>query len=794
MRLALLLMSFLPAYAFCQNIAGKVTDEKGNPLSSATVLLLKQKDSALVSSVLSDSAGSFHFSAVKEGKYLVASSMSGFRRKFADVDLKGTDIQLGNIALARRTTELREVTVTAVKPFLEQKIDRLVINIEGSATAAGSTAFEVLQKVPGVLVINDKLTVVGKGTPSIMIDGRLSQYTDMTQVLRDMSAANIEKIELITNPGAKYDATGGAIINIILKRNANLGTNGNINLSGVTGIYNRTEAHTDQDFYRINAGFNINHRKGKVNLYGGYSFIHRTQFQYNEFDRLIPPSRFFQSNYEPGDVTSHNYRAGIDYYADSKNTFGVIVRGFARNGLTESTNYTQQLDASNDQLVSSFNTFNNTSIKRVNTSENINWKHNFDTSGRNLNIDIDYSTFKLNNNSDITNQLANGTKYLLQQYVDNPVQFLVLKADYEHPINKKGKFEAGIKSSFATINNYLSFTQNGAIDTGRSTDFKYSENINAAYSSLQYDFDKWKVQGGLRAEQTIATGKTHSQLVLDRNYWQLFPSLFITRKISKDLSTILQYSRRVNRPSYQQQNPFIEYLDSLTYTRGNPLLKPETADQYKVALAYKDQPFFSVSYNKKHDVIFDDAPKQEGNLTYTTPENLAQYENIAIELDFPIEFGKKISGYGGNQAIYNHYKADYLGATYDRAKWNWLVYWQVAFKPTPSWNFEVSGYYMTQLLNEFIIINDQGSVNFAAQRFLWNKKGRLTLNFNDILFSQKTRGSLVYQAIDVQFRQWSESRNIRLTFIYSFGNQKLKAVRSRQTASDEEAGRVKTNN
>jgi hypothetical protein len=249
----------------------------------------------------------------------------------------------------------------------------------------------------------------------------------------------------------------------------------------------------------------------------------------------------------------------------------------------------------------------------------------------------------------------------------------------------------------------------------------------------------------------------------------------------------------VNRPSYQQQNPFIQYLDSLTYTRGNPLIRPELSDAYKISLTYQNQPFFSFSYNRTHDVIFNDAPKQEGNLTYTTPENLAGFENMVFELNFPLNFGKKISGYGGNQFTYNHYKADYLGGVYNRSKWNWQAYWQVSFKPTPVWNFEVSGFYTTNFLDEFIELGEMGSLNFAIQRTFFEKKAKISLNFNDILFSQKTRGALVYQDINVGFRQWNESRNVRLTFSYSFGNQKLKAARNRSTGSDAEANRVKTN-
>jgi hypothetical protein len=645
--------------------------------------------------------------------------------------------------------------------------------------------------VPGVLVINDKLSVVGKGAPVIMIDGRLSQYTDMMQVLRDMSAADIEKIELITNPGARYDASGGAVINIILKQNANLGTNGSVNGIATTGLYDRTTAHTDRNFYRHGEGISINHRQGRWNVFAGYNFLHKNQFDYNEFDRLIGSYRFFQFNYAPEYQNSHTYRGGADYYMNKRNTFGIMIRGFARSGLSESRNHTWQSDGATAQPVSDFQTFNNTRTKRVNTSVNGNWKHSFDSLGNELNIDIDYSGFTVNNTSDIINQLSNGVQYSSLQTIDNPVHLLVFKTDYIRPIGKNTRLEAGMKSGIAKINNDLSFAQNGNLDKNRSTEFTYRENINAAYASLQHQFNKWKLQGGLRTEQTIATGKMQGQLVLDRNYWQFFPAVFITRTFSKTLSGILQYSKRVNRPSFQQQNPFVEYLDSLTYSKGNPLLKPEIANQYKFSLAYKDQPFFSVSYNKKHDVIFENAPNQDGNLTYTTPENLAAYENLAVELDFPIELGKKITGYGGNQAVYNHYKASYLGATYNRGKWNWLAYWQVAYKPQPSWSVEVSGYYTTRLLNEFIVINNMGSVSLAIQKFLWNKKGRVSLNCSDVFFGERTRGEVIYQEINVHFRQWSDSRNVRLTFNYTFGNQQLKAARVRQTAADEETQRVK---
>lgn len=794
MRLLLLLPLFLfTACLQAQTISGKITDDKQKPVKGATVLLLKQSDSSLVKSQLSNTEGVFVFSELLPGKYLVKINVVNQKMMLIPAELADADIQLGAISLEPEAKTLKEVTIVSKKPFLEQKADKLIVNVEGSATAAGSTAMEVLQKVPGLIVTNDKITMPGKGTPAILVDGRLSQYTDIAQLLRDISADNIDKIEVVSNPGARYDASGGAVINIILKRNANLGTNGSVSFTTGVGLYDRETIRADQNFYRYNPAFSINNRKGKLNLFGGYSFFRRNWFQYSEFDRIISPNRFFQENYQPSDVNSHNFRVGADYYADKKNTFGVIARGFVRDGGTEGVNTTFQSDPVTGQALSSFQTLNSKVYKRNNFSGNVNWKHNFDTTGKTLNLDVDYSTFQLTNNSDIINKLQNGTSYTNNQFIKNPVQLLVLKADLEYPLNKKMKLEAGAKSSMAAIDNFLSFYQKGLLDDVRSTDFRYTENINALYSSIAYDLDKWKLQGGLRAEQTIARGSSQSQKVLDRNYLQLFPSAFLTRKITDKLSTVLQYSRRVNRPSFQQQNPFIEFLDSLTYTRGNPLLKPETANEYKLSITYDNQPFFAISYNKKQDVIVNDAPNQVGNLTYTTPENLATYDNWTFELNFPIEFGKKVTGFGGNQFIYNRYRANYLGAQFNQRKWNWLAYWQVAYKPTDNWSFEVSGYYMTKSLQEFITLEDLGSFDFAIQRSFWNKKGRLTLNISDIFYGERSRGLINYEAINVKFRQLEESRNIRLAFRYSFGNQKLKAARSRNTAADAEENRVKTN-
>ena len=794
MKTIFALLLSITSFSFARgqsNLTGKVTDEKNEPAIAATVLLLKP-DSSVVKSALTDNYGVYTFNAVEKGQYLISVAMIGYKRNYVSMKVNAIDFVVPSISLTPDAAMLKEVQVTGRKPFLEQRADKLVVNVAGNATAVGATALEVLQKVPGVLLSNDKVTVVGKGTPTIAVDGRPSEYTDVSQVLRDISAANIDKIEVVSNPGAKYDAAGGAVINIVLKKNADLGTNGSISLSSGMGIYDRTKNSVDRNFYRYNPSITLNHRAGKLNVFGNYGFFRRNQYDYSEFDRIVNSNRFFQSIYRPESADSHNFRVGADLYADKKNTFGVIFRGFTRAGLREGSTITDQLQASTGKALSSFAIINTTDRTWKNYSGNLNWKHNFDTAGRSLNVDLDYSWFKIKNDGAIIHRPESGTSYTNRQLVDNPVRFGVMKLDYSRPY-KHSKLDLGAKISYATIDNYMLFSRNGVRDDNRSTDFKYTENINALYTSYTHKLEKWEIQAGLRTEQTVATGKSEGEKVLDRNYLQLFPSFFITRNISDKLAAVVQYSRRVNRPSYQQQNPFVEYLDSLSYLQGNPLLKPETADQYKLSITYQSQPVFSISYNRKRDVIFDNAPRQEGNVTYTTAENLASYNNFAAELNFPIQFGKRISGFGGNQMIYNHYKAEYLGDTFNRGKWNWLAYWQVAYKPADTWSFEISGFYLTRFLEEFIMIENLGSLDLGIQKSLWNNKAKLSLNCNDVLFSNKTKANISYQDINVSFRQLNETRNVRLGFTYNFGNRSLKGARDRSTASEAEENRVKGN-
>jgi hypothetical protein len=781
-------------------VTGKVLDEKQKPAEFATVTLLNAKDSSMVKADLSNVEGQYVFEATKSGKYLIATSMVGYKRTFSKpFEVSSENIQVSDIQLISSSKELSEVTVTAQKPFLEQRTDKLIVNVANSPSAVGATAMEVLRKVPGIIVAQDRITIAGKASVMIMIDGKPSQYTDMNEVLKDMPSSNIDKIEVIKNPSAKYDAAGGAIINIVMKRNANLGTNGSIGVSFRGSVYDNSEVgrSTNDVFSGFSPNFSINHRKGKFNVFGSYSYANRSVFELTRIGRIIGKENFDNTQFSPFTTIVHTAKAGMDFYADKKNTFGILISGFDRDGGNLSDAMTKVTDIETGKLINSFRTLNDQPTKRTNISYNINWKHSFDSTGKDLNVDVDYVTYQLQNQNLIT--ITDGNQKRNQsQSVDNPVNFITAKLDYTHPFTKNTKLELGGKSSFATIDNDLKFFRERVLDTKRSNVFNYKENINALYATLNTNFGKnWELQTGLRTEQTVAEGfsKIENKNVLDRNYWQFFPSVFLTRKIGKNLGITTSFTRRIDRPSYQQQNPFEFQLDSLTFKRGNPFLRPQLTNELKLQVTFDGQPFFAVGYNKTNDVIIENAPQQDAvtKRTFTTAENLATYNNYFVELNFPLNFGKRISGYGGNQLIYNVYDANYLGGNFNQGRMNWLAYIGVNVKMTKTLSAEINGYYMTKSQQEFLTLNSQGSLSVSLQQKVLGGKGKISLSANDIFYTEKNSGTIKYQDIDLQYFERESSRNIRLGFTYSFGNDILKATRNRKTGSETEAGRVKTN-
>jgi outer membrane receptor protein involved in Fe transport len=798
-KLFLLCLFALPVFLTQAQVTvqGKITDEKNVPQPYVSVALIAVQDSHLIKGALTDETGNFSIPSVTEGNYRILASSVGFEKNYSDVFTLKSDSKTATVdfKLKEASKMLSEAVITASRPLFEQKADRLIVNVANSPIAAGGTALEILTKVPGVVIIQDKVTLGGNKSVQVWIDGKPSQYTDMNEALRNMPGDQIDRIELISQPGAQYDASGGPVLNIILKRNAELGLTGTASMT--LGGFNANHSDVNKgtrNYYRLNPSLSMNYRSGILNLFGSAAYNQGNYFNVIKTTRFINNEVFRGFNFDETDYTYKNLRVGADIYASKKTTLGVILRGWGRTGKGDATSTTNVFNKDETKQTNSFITDNVSDSRRSGYSSNFNIKHDIDAKlGHSLNFDLDYNRFNTNSVNDLTiyKKEASNLASLSQQSVKQPVDIWVSKADYVRPIDSTFKFETGVKTSFATVNNDLKFYRAKEFSVKESNDFLYKENINAGYVNLSKTIGKIDLNGGLRAEQTVVTGNSMNKLVLDRNYLQWFPSASALYKIDKHIGVQASYSRRVNRPGFQQQNPFSYFIDSLTYTRGNPNLKPEISDAGKLSVVYDGQPFFAIERTVTNDVIIENAPQVEGTKTFTTAQNLAQFSNWNFQLNFPIKLGKWLDGFGGNQAIYNAYNADYQGFKYKAARWHWLAYWGVTAKLPADIKVEVNGFYMTKFLNEFLTIGSLGGFNIAASKTFWEKRGRLSLNFNDILYSQKTNAVIDIQGIRVDFFQRQYSRNARLTFSYQFGNTKVKSVRSRGTGSESETSRVK---
>lgn len=777
-------------------VAGDVADEKKAPFPFVNVLLLSAKDSSLVKGMVADDQGKFAFDQVKNGRYRTLISMVGYGKSYSSVfQVSGAPVTLPTTQLLPETKSLEEVQVVAKKPFIEQQIDRTVLNVENSIVSAGATALEVLERAPGVTVDqqNDQLKLRGKEGVVVQIDGKqtfLSQQELMT-LLRNTPSDNIEKIELITNPSAKYDAAGNSgIINIKMKRNKSYGTNGNINLGAAYAKYGRA-----------NATGTINHRAGKISSFVSAGTFWNKGFNNNHIYRSIPyegnVTYFDQNSDRINQSQYHNIRAGVDYNVSKKSTIGVLVSGFMNdfhNPFGETNTSILNADKS---LQRTFRTDVFNGNKMNNLSANLNFKHQFDDKGKELTFDTDYVKYKGKNTSRLDTRYfkpdgsSDGSPELVRNNMPSEINIAVAKLDYTQPL-WKGKFETGLKTSFVTSDNDMLFevkTDEWQIDPKRSNRFKYSENVNAGYLNYAGNITKkLKYQLGVRAEHTHSIGNSITlNQKRDRNYLNFFPSVFLSQQLDTNNVLNLSYSRRIDRPNYQSLNPFEFYLDPYTFQRGNPNLKPQYTNSFQLVHVYKNFLNTTLAYSRIKDMIADELPQQiaSENKTFVTSENLDNQDNVSLTISAPIPITKWWTFQTNFTGVYNQYNSIYLDEKLEIKQFSWNAYGNNQFTLKKGWTAEISGWYNSRAFYGLYRAKPMGMVNVGLQKSIWKKKGTIRLNVNDLFWTNRFRGRAQYKDIDFSVTSEWPSRQARLTFTYSFGNQNVKGARQRNTGSDD---------
>ncbi|WP_212004853.1 TonB-dependent receptor [Chitinophaga sp. HK235] len=778
-------------------IKGTFATADNSPAKDVVVQLMTAADKKLVKLEYTDAQGNFNFDRIPAGEYLVATqSMAYAPWLSAPITLHQT-IQLGTIRLQSTSTTLREANVVAAKPFIQQQYDKTVLNVAGSISAAGSTALEVLAKAPGItLDQNDNIAMRGRQGVLFMIDGKLVPMSgqELANLLRSLSANQIEKIELITNPSAKYDAAGtSGIIDIRLKKGNNNGTNGNVSLSYGQGKYSR-----------LTPSLNFNSKFNRLNVFGAYSYSFRRDFQKLNIERQFYDN---SDHYTGGNnydnlfnfrFNNHNARIGADYNLTPDIVIGIVANGLFGNNNIGSYSVAQSFDAQG-QKAGNFLTIGDNHPGRNNKSINLNYRHKIDTTGKELTIDLDYAGFSSGEIQNYTTSYTNPSKpsYLLFGDLRGDLNIKSIKADYTQPLKSIGaRLEAGIKSSWVKTDNDVQFfdRSNGTdvLDIGKSNHFRYDENINAAYLNASKKWSRLNIQIGLRVENTNAQGlQITNKESFDRHYTQLFPSGYIGYTFNKTHDLGLSVSRRIHRPSYRELNPFKVFLDPLTYSTGNPYLDPEITHSFELTHTFREKYITKIGFSKTTDnIIIVLAPDAEPNSVIQTGRNLARYNYYNFSFGAPFTVGKWLNSTNNALVYYGEYKGDLANTRLNSGKvtFNFNSTNTITFDANTT--AEISAIFESPANYGFLELREHWYVNIGAQRQLWHKKASVKLNLSDIFYTDRALASTRLTGYGETFLQRRDSRILTLTFNYKFGNNTGNGSNKKTGGAEEEKRRA----
>lgn len=787
-------------------ISGKVVDGSTKTIEAATITLLRVKDSSVAKISVANKEGSFVFENVNEGKYLVSISAVGHAKGYSEtfeISPSNSAVALKTIELTPVSKELSLVSVSARKPLIEQKIDRTIVNVEAAVTNVGTSALEVLEKSPGISVDKDgNISLKGKQGVQVYVDGRPTYLagTDLANYLRSLSSSQLDQIEIMTNPPAKYDAAGNSgIINIRTKKTKQFGYSGSFSSTWSQGRYPK-----------VNESFNFNYRKNKINFFTTIGYNNRKNYQDLDIQRKfieaatkLVKSNFAQESRIREHGKSYNAKLGLDYYLTKKTTLGVVLNGFYNPGVFSNKSdvliYDPNMNLMSQTLASTSN-----DRKWKNFSTNLNFRHSFDSTGKELTADLDYVTYNSKNAQDLFNAYYDNHGIptikadTLLGSLPQDISIYSAKLDYTHPLKKGAKFEAGLKTSFVkTDNNAVYDSVNYGVhvhDIGRSNHFIYHENVNAAYVNYSRPFGKKVVgQFGLRLENTSAKGdQATTGEKFDRSYTQLFPTAFFQYNANKKNSFGLNYGRRINRPDYEDLNPFILFLDRYTFEQGNPNLQPQFSHNVELSHTYKGFLTTTLNYTKTTDIINEVLEQNtDRNETYVKKSNIAKQRQYGISVNAGGQIKKWWSGNLWMNVYTNKYEGIINGDFTSISATTGQANISNQFKLGKTVNAELSGYFNTGGIEGVFRIKNFGMMNMGLTKQIMKGKGSLRLSVRDVLYSQKISGTIKYSNIDAAFQQNRDSRQVALGFTYRFSKGKVGGQKRRTGGASEEQNRVK---
>ncbi|HTK19596.1 MAG TPA: outer membrane beta-barrel protein [Mucilaginibacter sp.] len=800
--LLIVLSALIHARSFGQgSIKGNVTNEKNISLASVIVRLNMTTDSAAwYKSLSTDQSGSFLFNNLPYGSYLVEIDLIGYN-KISKPDIiispKDTAINLGTITLSPSTKALSGVEIKAHATLIEKQIDKTVVNVDQNIANTGTNALELLKKLPGVQITTDgQITLNGKSGVNVTIDGKTTYLSadDLTSLLTNTPSSDIGKIEIMTNPSAKYDAEGtGGIINIIRKKNTKSGLNGT-----VTGSFGRGH------FERENGSLVLNYKNDKYNLYlnNNYGYnktlpgISNTVADIMNNNALL--TQEVSTNSRGNTNRAYNSAAGIDLYLSKKTTLTVSGNVSAREA-TESINSLVNSFDSNHNQTGSENFAAINMDKPFNYTTGVQLVHKLDTIGRQWSAGADYSHYRYKPGQYNTTIDYDPVGNLLSQ--DNvfinelrTLHIFGARADYVRPLPGNGKIEAGLKSSYVKTNNNSNYyNQNGGhsvIDSALSDYNITSEDINAGYINFNKQHQKLTVQVGLRAEQTVMKGQQlFTDVSVNRNYFQLFPTIFLSDKLDEQNTLNFQFGRRTNRADYHELVPFRRPLSATLYFQGNPNLKPDLNWHSEVTWAWRNTVFITAAYDIDRDYVRT-FPNLDSNKTTMTriPTNVRGAHSWNVNISYNKELAKWFATNTTITVYQNSFNGSASGFSLDDPGFPTAdLVSNNSFHCSDKLSMEADFEYESKRQFVGSIYPAYFDWSLALKQKILNGNGSITINANNpIVIPKFGNGTDHY----LDLNQYGHSRRyagpFMLTFNYRFGSGKLTKTQNKSGSEEEQ--------
>ncbi|WP_268225299.1 outer membrane beta-barrel family protein [Sinomicrobium oceani] len=761
------------------NIRGGVKDQD-KPLIGADVVLHTIKDSVLMSGVITNDLGGFMISDIEQGNYILSVHYIGFKKYLDTIRVDEGDINLGTIIMEKDNIRLDEVVLKSNLPTIQRKPDRTVLNIENSIYSTGENGYNLLRIAPEIRTDGlGNINFRGQQGVIVYVDERRIRLSaqQLMLYLRSIPSESIKSIEIYSVPSAQFDAAGNAaIINIITKKDYRYGLSGNI-----------SSYYEQHRFPGAGGGLQLNYRSRKFTLSSSYNY---SVFNfYNDIDQTFEyqnysPTLFFdQEDKYRETYNSHSVDFGVGYDISKNKNIGVRYRldyvdwDMRYNSLADVFSTPANIDSILTTRTKEDEFLNNQSL-------NAYFEYETDTLGSKLLIDYEYIAYKNPSDGFYKSNFLNSEEIPMRpadsSYIYNPIEIdiNVFKVDFDKRFKKKWVLKAGAKYSFIDTDNTNTFftrdsESNVIVDENRSNKFVYDEDIFALYSSISRDWDKWSFNLGLRLENTKYRGKSITiDNEFNRNRLDLFPSIFLQRKLGENHLINLSYGRRILRPAYEKLNPFIDYENPYSYSVGNPSLNPAFSSSIEGMYLYKGKYSLNLGYKRTSDLIGELLTKEDDITVISTYENLNDEDYYFVSSYVPIKIN---NWYSFNNYLNLYHKeinvsqGDNEG---DYKQTTLLFYGSHTFTVSEDLSIELNGYFQSKSLYTIYESKSQGAVNLSLKKTLLDESLSINLSFYDIFNTQKSR--IIANFGDVYRRSSSQfaSQMIKLSVSYNFRSGK----------------------